>query len=107
MAVWSPGFYRVEDYAERVEDLTAKALTERRLKVEHPEKNRWKVETGGRPKIVVSYRLICRQALGHDQLCRRGAGRLQRGGELHHAGRANPAGRTKSISSCRRSGSRR
>ena len=24
MAVWSPGFYRVEDYAKRVEDLSAK-----------------------------------------------------------------------------------
>ncbi len=62
MAVWSPGFYRVEDYAKRVEDLGAVALDGTPLKVEHPEKNRWKVETGGRPKVVVSYKLICQQA---------------------------------------------
>ncbi len=62
MAVWSPGFYRVEDYAKRVEDLAAAAPDGTPLKVEHPEKNRWKVETGGRPKVVVSYKLICQQA---------------------------------------------
>jgi hypothetical protein len=62
MAVWSPGFYRVEDYARRVEDLTAKASDGTVLKVEHPEKNRWRVETGGKPKVAVSYRLICRQS---------------------------------------------
>ncbi len=62
MAVWSPGFYRVEDYARRVEDLSAKAADGTDLKVEHPEKNRWKVETGGSAQVVVRYRLICRQA---------------------------------------------
>ncbi len=62
MAVWSPGFYRVEDYARRVEDLTAKAPDGAVLKVEHPEKNRWRVETGGKSKVAVSYRLICRQS---------------------------------------------
>ena len=62
MPVWSPGFYRVEDYAKRVEDLTAKAPDGTGLKVEHPVKNRWKIETGGNTKVVVSYRLICRQA---------------------------------------------
>ncbi len=61
MAVWSPGFYRVEDYARRVEDLSAKAADGTALKVEHAEKNRWKVETGGSARVVVSYRLICRQ----------------------------------------------
>ena len=62
MAVWSPGFYRVEDYAKRVEDLAAKAADGSVLKVERPVKNRWKIETGGNAKVVVSYRLICRQA---------------------------------------------
>jgi predicted metalloprotease with PDZ domain len=61
MAVWSPGFYRVEDYAKRVEDLSAKAPDGTVLKVEHPVKNRWRIETGGNSKVVVSYRLICRQ----------------------------------------------
>jgi predicted metalloprotease with PDZ domain len=62
MAVWSPGFYRVEDYAKRVEDLAAKAADGTVLKVEHPVKNRWTIETGGNAKVIVSYRLICRQA---------------------------------------------
>ena len=52
MAVWSPGVYRVEDYARRVEDLSAKAADGTVLKVEHPEKNRWRVETGGKPKVA-------------------------------------------------------
>jgi predicted metalloprotease with PDZ domain len=59
--VWSPGFYRVEDYAKRVEDLAAKDSDGAVLKVDHPEKNRWKVETGGRARVVVSYKLICKQ----------------------------------------------
>jgi predicted metalloprotease with PDZ domain len=62
MAVWSPGFYRVEDYAKRVEDLAAKAPDGTILKVEHPVKNRWRIETSGNAKVIVSYRLICRQA---------------------------------------------
>ncbi len=59
MAVWSPGFYRVEDYARRVENLSAQAPDGAELKVEHPEKNRWRVETGGEQKVRVKYRLIC------------------------------------------------
>ena len=62
MPIWSPGFYRVEDYARRVEDLAAKAADGTMLKVEHPEKNRWRIETGGKPKVTVSYRLICKQS---------------------------------------------
>src|SRR5580698_6024540 len=46
MAVWSPGFYRVEDYAKRVEDFAAKAPDGTVLKVERPVKNRWNIETG-------------------------------------------------------------
>jgi predicted metalloprotease with PDZ domain len=61
MAVWSPGFYRVEDYSRRVEGLTAKAPDGSALKVEHPIKNRWNIETGGNARVVVSYRLNCRQ----------------------------------------------
>jgi predicted metalloprotease with PDZ domain len=62
MAVWSPGFYRLEDYAKRVEDLSATATDGTVLHVEHPEKNRWRVETGGTARVVVNYRLVCRQA---------------------------------------------
>ncbi|MFI5461013.1 MAG: M61 family metallopeptidase [Isosphaerales bacterium] len=62
MAVWSPGFYRVQDYAKQVEDLSARTPDGMALEVEHPEKNRWRIQTGGGLKVVVSYRLTCRQA---------------------------------------------
>ena len=61
MAVWSPGFYRVEDYAKRVRDLSARAPDGTKLEVQQPKKNRWRLETGGRPTVVVSYRLTCEQ----------------------------------------------
>jgi predicted metalloprotease with PDZ domain len=61
MAVWSPGFYRVENYAARVRDLTARTPDGKSLAVEQPRKNRWQVETNGVARIVVSYRLACAQ----------------------------------------------
>lgn len=60
MAVWSPGFYRIEDYASRVQDFTAQTPDGTRLEVE-ARKNRWRIHTSGKPEIVVSYRLICNQ----------------------------------------------
>ena len=59
MAVWSPGFYRVENYASRVQDFAARSLDGTPLGFEQTEKNRWKVQTGGRPRLLVSYRLLC------------------------------------------------
>ncbi len=59
MPVWSPGFYRVEDYASRIESLEAKSPGGMTLEVEHPQKNRWRIKTGGNLKVVVSYRLKC------------------------------------------------
>ncbi len=59
MPVWSPGFYVVEDYAGRVADLKAIAPDGTELKVEHPQKNRWRIETGGKAKVTVTYRVVC------------------------------------------------
>jgi predicted metalloprotease with PDZ domain len=59
MPVWSPGYYRVEDYAGKVKDLTAHARDGANLAVEHPAPNRWRVATGGAPEVVISYRLLC------------------------------------------------
>ena len=39
MAVWSPGFYRVEDYAGKVQKLTARTSAGEELKVEQTRKN--------------------------------------------------------------------
>lgn len=59
MPVWSPGFYRIEDYAGRVQELSARAPDGTALRVEQPKKNRWQVQTGGAATVVVSYRLLC------------------------------------------------
>jgi len=59
MPVWSPGFYRVEDYAAKVQDFSARAPDGTALTVEQPVKNRWHVSTNGAPTITVSYKLLC------------------------------------------------
>ena len=59
MAVWSPGFYRVENYANRVQDFSARAQDGTPLQFEQPEKNRWRIQTRGRPTVILSYRLLC------------------------------------------------
>ncbi|MGH9939873.1 MAG: M61 family metallopeptidase [Blastocatellia bacterium] len=61
MPVWSPGFYRVENYASRVEGLSARTPDGKTLLVEQPQKNRWRIQTNAAPTIVVSYRLLCSQ----------------------------------------------
>ena len=59
MAVWSPGFYRVENYASRVQDFVARTTEGAPLSVRQPSSNRWLIETGGAAQIIVSYRLLC------------------------------------------------
>jgi predicted metalloprotease with PDZ domain len=59
MPVWSPGFYRVEDYAAKVEGLEAKGEDGAALAVNHPQPNTWVVEAGKRERFVLSYRLLC------------------------------------------------
>jgi len=57
--IWSPGFYRVEDYASRIQGLSARMPDGNMLKVEQPRKNRWLIQTNGAPSVIVSYRLLC------------------------------------------------
>jgi len=61
MAVWSPGFYRVENYATRVQDVSARTPAGRTLDVSQPRPNRWRIQTSGAPAVVVSYRVRCAQ----------------------------------------------
>jgi predicted metalloprotease with PDZ domain len=61
MAVWSPGFYRVEDYAGNVQEISARAAGGRVLAIAPAGKSRWRVEAQGEPRVLVSYRLSCRQ----------------------------------------------
>jgi predicted metalloprotease with PDZ domain len=60
MAVWSPGFYRVEDYAKKLEGFSARTPDGMALEVESTRKNRWRIANkGGATRVVVSYRLTC------------------------------------------------
>jgi predicted metalloprotease with PDZ domain len=62
MARWSPGFYRVEDYAAKLQALSARVSDGGApLAIERTRANRWRVQTRGAPSVVVSYRLICDQ----------------------------------------------
>jgi predicted metalloprotease with PDZ domain len=59
MARWSPGFYRVEEYAAQVQNLTAHTLDGDSLLVEQTAPHRWHIHTGAAPSIRVTYRLVC------------------------------------------------
>ncbi len=59
MPVWTPGFYRVEDYAGRVQDLAARSPGGGALKAERVKRNRWRIPTGGADTVLVSYKLLC------------------------------------------------
>jgi predicted metalloprotease with PDZ domain len=58
MPTWTPGFYRVEDYAAEVRDLTARSLDGQPLAITRPSrKNRWTVTADGAAEIRLRYRL--------------------------------------------------
>jgi len=57
MAIWSPGFYGLQNYARQVSAFTAKSADGTALDVTQPTPSRWTVTTGGRPVINVSYTL--------------------------------------------------
>ncbi len=59
MPTWTPGFYRVEDYAARVQSLIAKTPDGVTLDVTRPTPNRWHVTTNGSPAVLLTYRLLC------------------------------------------------
>ncbi len=61
MAVWSPGFYRVENYATRIRDFAARAPDGTTLGVEVTRPNRWRIQTNGAPAAVVTYRVFCNE----------------------------------------------
>jgi predicted metalloprotease with PDZ domain len=62
MAMWSPGFYRVEDYAKRVDALEARTINGNAVAVDATRKNRWRIKTDRQAKVLVSYRLSCKQS---------------------------------------------
>ena len=61
MATWTPGSYLIREYARHVEALRATSPAGRGLPVVKSDKNRWRVETGGADRIVVTWRVYCRE----------------------------------------------
>jgi predicted metalloprotease with PDZ domain len=59
MPIWTPGYYRVENYASKVSNFKARTSDDKELQFEQPAKNRWKIETGGAATIVLTYQLAC------------------------------------------------
>jgi predicted metalloprotease with PDZ domain len=59
MPIWSPGFYRIEDYAAQVRTVSARATDGDALEVERTRANRWRIATGGASRVFVSYELTC------------------------------------------------
>jgi predicted metalloprotease with PDZ domain len=61
MPIWTPGYYRVEDYAAQISDLFAKTTDGKTLAVEKTDKNHWRLDTGGAATAQLSYRVFCNQ----------------------------------------------
>lgn len=57
MAIWSPGFYGLQNYADRVTAFSAKAADGTALDVAKSSPSRWTVQAGKRPSFVFSYTL--------------------------------------------------
>lgn len=55
MPAWTPGYYRIMDYAKNVMDFKAEDGTGRPLAWEKTAKNTWRVRSGKAASIVVSY----------------------------------------------------
>ncbi len=61
MAVWTPGSYILREYARTVEEVTAATEQGEPLSVEKTVKNRWRIATRQAPRVVVRYRVYCRE----------------------------------------------
>lgn len=61
MPVWIPGSYLIREYSRHVEGIAARTPDGADLRIEKTAKNRWRVETGGGPQAIVTYRLYCRE----------------------------------------------
>ena len=61
MAVWTPGSYLVREFERHVEALTATDPQGRAMEVDKPEKNRWRISTGGAESVTVRYRVYARE----------------------------------------------
>ncbi|HEX5761017.1 MAG TPA: PDZ domain-containing protein [Thermoanaerobaculia bacterium] len=61
MPVWTPGSYVLREYAGQIEEIAAGTPEGFPLELQKTAKNRWRVIAGGRPRIVVRYRVYGRE----------------------------------------------
>src|SRR5512135_3444724 len=72
MPVWTPGYYRIMDYAKAVKDFRVVDGTGKALPFEKTAKNTWRVRTGKAAAFVASYdvyaftRFVADSYLGDD-----------------------------------------
>ncbi len=72
MPVWTPGYYRIMDYAKNVKDFKAEDAAGRSLAWEKKAKNTWRVHSGKTASVVVNYdvyafnRFVADSYLGDD-----------------------------------------
>ena len=72
MPAWTPGYYRIMDYAKNIKDFKAEDGANRPLAWEKTAKNTWRVRSGKAASIVVSYdvyaftRFVADSYLGDD-----------------------------------------
>jgi len=90
MPVWTPGYYRIMDYAKFVKDFRAEDGNGRALPFEKTAKNIWRVRTGKTSSLVIRYdvyaftRFVADSYLGDD-----GGFITPTGVFMHVAGRLN------------------
>jgi len=58
MPVWTPGYYKVQDFVENLLDFTVTGPDGKALPVTRPQPNRWRVETRGARSVRVRYRVV-------------------------------------------------
>jgi predicted metalloprotease with PDZ domain len=61
MAVWTPGSYLVREYERHVEQVAAKGPDGAALVVTKTQKNRWRIEAKGVPRVTVTYKVYGRE----------------------------------------------
>jgi predicted metalloprotease with PDZ domain len=57
MPVWTPGSYKVREFAQNVEHF--EAMGEKELRVDRIDKSTWRIQCKGEKEISVKYEVYC------------------------------------------------
>jgi len=68
MPAWTPGYYRMMNYAKNVTNFTARDGAGRALEWAKTDSNTWRVQSGGGAVLTVSYDVIAGQAIFQSSL---------------------------------------